>query len=138
MMEIQEIDKVNEYGRVYLENEIVHCDFIAERIDLEAAIKCVELRTEFINNAVEYPFCIDARKLKTVTKEARDFFASEKSIQGSKAAAIVFDSVFSCMVANFYLHFNKPQVPVKLFNKMEEAINWLKSNPEFNKITETE
>jgi hypothetical protein len=127
MMEIQETVKNNEYGRVYLENEIVHCDFIAERIDLEAAMKCVELRTEFIKNDVEYPFCIDARKLKTVTKDARDYFASEKSVQGSKAAAIVFDSIFSRMVANFFLHFNKPKVPIKLFNKMEDAITWLKS-----------
>lgn len=65
-------------------------------------------------------------KYMNVTKEAREFSASEEGLKYSSAEAFVFDSLPHRIIANFYLNVNKPPVPTKFFKTKKEAEVWLK------------
>lgn len=65
-------------------------------------------------------------KYMNVTKEAREFSASEEGLKYSSAEAFVFDSLLHQIIANYYLKVNKPSVPTKFFKTKKEAEIWLK------------
>ncbi|MBI3503113.1 MAG: hypothetical protein HY063_15105 [Bacteroidetes bacterium] len=70
---------------------------------------------------------LDARGFISVSEEARKFGASETPKQYRAAAALLVDSLGVKMLGNFYLRFNKPKVPTKMFSNEKKAIAWLKS-----------
>ncbi len=43
------------------------------------------------------------------------------------ATAVIVNSVPYTLIANFYLKFNKPKHPYKVFKNRNEALAWLKS-----------
>jgi len=61
-----------------------------------------------------------------VTSEARAAAASKEVCHNAIAKAIVTKSLAQRLVANFFLRFNKPPVPTKLFSIEKEAMDWLK------------
>lgn len=63
----------------------------------------------------------------TMTEEANKYLASVKGAENRIAAAFVTNSFFNKVWFNFYLKFNKPVTPTKMFNSEENAIIWLKS-----------
>lgn len=73
-----------------------------------------------------YSLVIDTRKIKSITKEARDFFSMRGRESRVFAFAILIDSPLSKIIGNFFMGLNKPRVPVKLFTKEEKAIDWCK------------
>jgi len=68
-----------------------------------------------------------AGKYMNVTKEAREFAASEEGLEFSLAEAFVFNSLPHRIIANFYINMNKPNVPTKFFKTKAEAEVWLKT-----------
>ena len=95
-------------------------------IHLEDAIENSKLVNSFElkQNQKGYPLIVDLRELKSITKEARKYFAMKNRETKVIAIAMVVESSFSRMVANFYLGINKPNVPVKLFNEDWKAEEW--------------
>lgn len=91
-------------------------------IDLEYAKKAVKMRKKF-SNFHEFPVPADARSVKSVTKEARDYFSSEEGQELIVAAAIMSDSVFPMYLANFLIKVNlvKSSIPIKLFTNKSDA-----------------
>lgn len=69
---------------------------------------------------------IDMRQLTSMSKEARTYYADDNSAKGRVAIALLIDSYFSKIMANFYISYSKPPYPVKLFTSKQEAIEWLK------------
>lgn len=63
----------------------------------------------------------------TINKEARDnaVIMEDKAMTG--ASAVVVNSLPYKLIANFYLQFNKPKRPYKVFSNEEDAITWLKT-----------
>lgn len=92
----------------------------------------IELQTELLkhyddlNDKKLTPFLFEAGEGVTITKEARDNATLIEDISALKASAVVVDNLAYKMIANFYLAFNKPKRPYKVFSKREEAIQWLK------------
>lgn len=43
------------------------------------------------------------------------------------AEAFVVNSLATSLIANFYVNFNRPENPTRVFNSMENAQNWLKN-----------
>lgn len=72
-------------------------------------------------------FIFFAAENVSITKEARDnaVIIEDKSMIG--ATAVVVNTLPYKLIANFYLKFNKPKRPYKVFGKEEEAIKWLKT-----------
>jgi len=67
----------------------------------------------------------DVSFVKSATKEARDFAASEAMARTTGALALLIDSPVSKVLVNFFIRLNKPLFPTKLFISEGEAIKWL-------------
>ena len=63
----------------------------------------------------------------SLSKEARDNAVKIEDQSMLGATAVVVDTLAYKLIANFYLKFNKPKRPYKVFSKEEEAIKWLKT-----------
>lgn len=63
----------------------------------------------------------------TVTAAGRDHSASEDGTKYTLADAFVTNSLPQKILANFYVNFNKPLVPTKIFSETDKAIEWLKN-----------
>lgn len=80
-----------------------------------------------INDGLKRPFLADARKLKKVEKEAREFYASAATGDVCEAVAIMAETRVSKVLINFFMKINKPAYPMRMFTDEEEAIEWLKT-----------
>lgn len=66
-------------------------------------------------------------KFVSVGSEARKVAASEENNRYTIADAFVTDSVALKLVGNFYMRYDKPVRPTKLFTNEEEALTWLRT-----------
>lgn len=74
----------------------------------------------------KFPLLIDARGIKSISRDARNFFTTNGRATNTLAFAIIIDSSVSKVVGNFFLGINKPAVPTKLFSDDKSAVKWLK------------
>ena len=58
-------------------------------------------------------------------RDSSDLSASEEGQRYTVADALVVKSLSQKILANFYLKFNKPVKPTRIFTNEEEAITWL-------------
>jgi hypothetical protein len=71
----------------------------------------------------------DARVLNSnISPEAREYVAKHKRAPelGLRSALLV-NSIGIKLIANFFVRFNKPNIPTRLFNDERKAIEWLDS-----------
>ena len=69
---------------------------------------------------------IDGRNMKSITKEAREYYTGEETVKITKACALLVSSPLTRTIGNFFFKINKPKYPMKLFSSEIEAIAWLK------------
>lgn len=62
----------------------------------------------------------------TLSKDAREYIASENVCGILKADAFVVNGLAMRIIGNGFLRINKPKRPTRVFNSVTEAINWLK------------
>lgn len=72
---------------------------------------------------------IDLRDVRSQSAEARAHFAGPEARRVSRAVALLVGSPLSRVLGNFYLGFNKPTEPTRLFGSEAEAEEWLKALP---------
>jgi len=70
---------------------------------------------------------IDMTAVFEISKEARDYFANERTASIQRATALLIGSAVSRTIGNFFLGLNKPITPTKLFTDPQEAIKWLRT-----------
>ena len=68
---------------------------------------------------------IVADELAQFDRSANEYSASKEGTQYSIAEAIVIKNLAQKILANFYLSFNKPLKPTKLFTNEKDALDWL-------------
>lgn len=73
------------------------------------------------------PVLVDLRHVRSQSGEARAYFAGPAATAVSLAVALVIASPLSRVLGNFYLGFNKPQTPTRLFTSPIEAEGWLRT-----------
>lgn len=73
----------------------------------------------------KFPLMIDARGIKSISRDARNFFTTNGRETNTLAFGILIDSSISKVVGNFFLGINKPAVPTKLFQDEINAEEWL-------------
>jgi len=95
-------------------------------IELNDAVLIVDAMGK-LGEQKKYPVLIDAGEFSSVDKEARIFSASIESNIYTLADAIAYCNLAQQLMAQFYLKYNKPSIPTKVFADKEEAIVWLKS-----------
>ena len=97
---------------------------------IDIGISEARKNSEIVNSLIvegKSPLIVDNRKIKSITKDARDHFSIKDRETNVSAIAIIIGSSLSRMIANFYLGINKPKIPVKLFNSEEKAVQWCKT-----------
>jgi len=94
-------------------------------IDLDAAKIIVRDRIDVVKGD-EYALLFDASGVISITKAAREYFASQEASVGINAAAIIVHSPIGMMMGNFFLKINSPEKPTRIFLNREAAFNWLK------------
>lgn len=117
----------NAFCSFEFKDEILVCEFKKGVVlDLAAALEVIELRTK-ITEGKSFLVLIMDEGIGSVTKEARDYFASEKGTQGITAAAMVYSNPFNRMVARFFLlvSVNKLLFQVDIFANETKALHWL-------------
>ena len=64
-----------------------------------------------------------------MNSDARNYFATNQDyINTGKAIAIVITNTASMLLAKFYIKYHKPVRPTKIFSKLTDAEEWLKTN----------
>ncbi len=72
-----------------------------------------------------FPILVDIRKIRSISKEARDHFAMRGRKPGVVAIAMLVSSPLSRIIGNFFLGLNHPVVPTRMFTDREQAEEWL-------------
>lgn len=80
-----------------------------------------------LKNEGKFPLLIDSTSIKSMSKDARKYFAINNRSTKVSAFAVVVKSSLSKVVANFFFRLQSPSVPAKLFTNETEAIEWLKN-----------
>ncbi|MGQ0828236.1 MAG: DUF7793 family protein [Bacteroidota bacterium] len=81
-----------------------------------------------IGSGKKFPNLITTSKgYVAISSEARALSASEPGNIYTLADAIVVNSTAFKLIANFYISFNKPVRPTRLFTSEKEAVEWLKT-----------
>ncbi|RYD81017.1 MAG: hypothetical protein EOP53_07190 [Sphingobacteriales bacterium] len=111
--------------RITIENDIIYGVILSENLTLSCAKKMVKHRRNLTKD-IEYATLVDITRLKSVTKEARDYLAEGEAVEYLCATAFYTNSVISEMAANFFISYNKPNLPARIFNNKVEALAWLR------------
>lgn len=82
------------------------------------------LAIEEFTGETQYPL-INHLPNYAVSNEARQFYSNYKPL--GLCAGMVTNSFITKVLANFFLNFNKLQIPMKVFSNEEDAIKWAKS-----------
>jgi hypothetical protein len=72
------------------------------------------------------PLLVDMRNLKAQSREVRAYYTGPETMKLNLAVAILVDSPMSRVIGNFFLGFNKMDLPTQLFRSEDEALAWLK------------
>ncbi len=78
-----------------------------------------------LSEGADFSWLVDMTGMRSITKEAREYFGEVEESQ-IKAVGLVTNSPVSKVFGNFFLRFNKPAIPVRLFSSETQALNWLK------------
>lgn len=74
---------------------------------------------------VRRPLLIDMTDVKSMSHEARMFYAGPTPAGALTAVAILTTSYIGKMVANAFISLTHPILPTRLFTHYEEALKWL-------------
>jgi hypothetical protein len=93
----------------------------------------IELQKDFVKaynelkENVDYPVLYEPGEGCTVTKEARENAVIIEGLTPICASAVIAPNTVYQLVANFYLKFNKPKKPYRVFRSEEGALEWLRT-----------
>ncbi len=83
--------------------------------------------TARLTEGQKLPVLVDLRAVRSQSAEARAYLAGPEATRVSLAVALLILSPLSRMVGNFFLGFNRPEVPTRLFTSVTEAEAWLRT-----------
>jgi hypothetical protein len=105
---------------------IIHTHFYGEmEIDVDHVREINTVCGE-MTQGKRVPMLIDGDQLTIPSEEARNYVAEKDSNPYSLAEAFIVKSLPQKLIANFFMRFNKPGRPTRMFTNVDEALNWLK------------
>lgn len=63
----------------------------------------------------------------SIEKEAREFASTKAANTRTHGAAILVKNLAQQLIGDYYLRFNHPRYPTKVFYKKEKALAWIKT-----------
>lgn len=111
------------------EDQIAHLHIkkgeIVEMDELKAIFEVITKES----NGKLFRLLVTADDNASLSPEAREYASSAGSSDVIVADAVVVQNYSHEMTANFFIRFNKPNRPTKLFKERKEAYEWLKTFP---------
>ena len=108
-------------GEFWIKNGICYCDLKGDYSIVDAK-RFYQKLAEYTEGPI--PILGLNRKLHSISREARVFYANE-SASFACAVAILTQSPVSKVIGNFFVGLNKPSIPTRLFTLEQDALNWL-------------
>jgi len=106
---------------LWCENGIVHGQFYdGAEVSLEDARENLSA-TGRLTQGQRRPVLVDWRAARSQSAEARALFAGPAATAVTVAVALVTSSPLSRVLGNFFLGFNRPETPARLFTSVEAA-----------------
>ena len=109
------------------ENEIVWGALFGDQVTEELAKENVDAQ-ETVRDSLKKKktrVLIDMTTVTEISKDARDYFANERTASIQRATALLIGSPVSRVIGNFFMGLNKPISPTRLFTDPQKAIRWL-------------
>lgn len=117
---------VLEFAKIQLfEPTLVKVEIFGNVIIAYSETKAINDAIGLLSDYKEILLLIVADELAQFDKSANEYSASKEGMQYSIAEAIVVKNLAQKILANFYLSFNKPIKPTKLFSSEKDALDWL-------------
>jgi hypothetical protein len=79
-----------------------------------------------LNKGKRLPLFVDTKTMKSLSRDARKYYAGEEAAKVASAVAIIVGTPVSRVLGNFYLGLSNPHLPSRLFTSESEALEWLK------------
>jgi hypothetical protein len=79
-----------------------------------------------LNQGKRRPLLVDTKAMKSLAREARQYYASEEAAKVGSAVALIVGTPVSRVLGNFYIGLSNPHLPSRLFTSEAEAMEWLK------------
>jgi len=112
-------------GPMWMEDGIVVISNRVEKYTMQEAIKNV-LRCSQLTGGVRRPLLVDITAVRSISREAREYYASEAGASTISALALLTNSKVCTFIGNFFIGMHKTSVPRRLFTSADEAKAWLK------------
>lgn len=95
-------------------------------IGKEEVLEVLLTRAEIVKGSRVLVLVSITKEFINFTDEARSTFVNEQKKDATAfKMALLIKGLADKIVANFFIRFNKPIVPTKIFSKREKAIAWL-------------
>lgn len=115
----------NSYIKFWFENGILFSEYkTSVELDNERMNEVIAMRHEISNEQHQY-WCYNIHKVKSISKEARDY-AEKNGQEYLHGCATVVNSSITKFIFNTFLKLKKPSIPFQVFNNKEDAVCWLK------------
>ena len=115
----------NFIAEFWIENGILYLIYQQEAVvDKEAAIYLIKERHK-MTNKVSYPMFVDLRGMKYITRDAREELKKGDGIKYVTAGAFLINNTIIRILSDYFIKFDKPPIPIKLFTDQEKALQWL-------------
>lgn len=99
--------------------------------DIEHTLEDATKQMQFIKaekGDAKVDIILDIRSAPPIGIEARNYYGSQEAMMNLRKRAVIINSVFSKVIANFYLGVFKSSSNSKVFTNIEDAKRWIKSN----------
>ena len=109
------------------ENEIVWGELFGDQVTEELAKENVDAqeRVRDMVKKTQTRVIVVMTAVTEISKEARDYFAHERTASIQRATALLINWPVSRVIGNFFMGLNKPFSPTRLFKDPHKAIQWL-------------
>lgn len=115
-------------------NNIIYVEFKSQaEIELDDAKEDMQLSEKLVSGVSQSSTIIDTENTKSILKEARDWYSQiENDNPRNVSVALIVNSLYTSIIANFFLGFKNSRTGMNVFNKKVEAIKWLYKKLEVN------
>ena len=102
-------------------------------IEIEDAKEDMKLSEELMKDTGHFGTIIEMANIKSISKEARDWYSKVQNDNPRNiSVALIVDSFYTRIIANFFLGFKNSRTIMKIFNEKDTAIEWLYEQLEIN------
>ena len=102
-----------------------NCSLTSQRKNSPGRILNAQERIRDSLNKKKTRVLIDMSAVVEIAKEARDYFANERTASIQRATALLVSSPVSKIIGNFFMGLNSPITPTRMFTDPHKAIKWL-------------